>query len=102
MLGITCMFPGQGPRRPDGSLPPTFAAQVRQALDNIKAVVEAAGLTMDHVVYTQVYLEDIGKYQDVNQVFAESFPQEDSPRQGRSGSGQASRFRDSSQRGRGS
>ena len=43
---------GQGPRRPDGSLPPTFAAQVRQALDNIKAVVEAAGLTMDHVVYT--------------------------------------------------
>ena len=65
---------GQGPRRPDGSLPPTFAAQVRQALDNIKAVVEAAGLTMDHVVYTQVYLEDIGKYQDVNQVFGEVFP----------------------------
>ena len=65
---------GQGPRRPDGSLPPTFAAQVRQALDNIKAVVEAAGLTMDHVVYTQVYLEDIGKYRDVNQVFGEVFP----------------------------
>ena len=65
---------GQGPRRPDGSLPPTFAAQVRQALDNIKAVVETAGLTMDHVVYTQVYLQDIGKYQDVNQVFGEVFP----------------------------
>src|SRR5579863_4475927 len=37
----------QGPRRPDGSLPAPFAAQVSQALDNIKAVVEADGLTME-------------------------------------------------------
>jgi reactive intermediate/imine deaminase len=64
---------GQGPRRPDGSLPATFGAQVRQALDNVKSVVQAAGLTMDHVVYTQVYLEDIGKFREVNDVFAETF-----------------------------
>ena len=64
---------GQGPRRPDGSMPVTFEAQVRQALDNIKAVVQAAGLTMEHVVYTQVYLEDVGKYQEVNQIFADVF-----------------------------
>jgi len=65
---------GQGPRRPDGSLPATFEAQVRQALDNVKSVVQAAGLTMEHVVYTQVYLEDISKYGDVNRVFADVFP----------------------------
>jgi reactive intermediate/imine deaminase len=64
---------GQGPRRPDGSAPSTFDAQVRQALDNVKAVVEAAGLTMEHVVYTQVYLTDISKYGDMNRVFAEYF-----------------------------
>ncbi len=64
---------GQGPRRPDGTLPTTFEAQVRQALDNVKSVVQAAGLTMDHVVYTQVYLEDIIKFREVNQVFAEVF-----------------------------
>jgi reactive intermediate/imine deaminase len=64
---------GQGPRRPDGSLPATFEAQVRQALDNVKSVVQTAGLTMEHVVYTQVYLEDIGKYGEVNQVFADVF-----------------------------
>jgi reactive intermediate/imine deaminase len=65
---------GQGPRRPDGSIPTTFDAQFRQALDNVKAIVESAGLTMEHVVYTQVYLEDISKYGEMNRIFAEYFP----------------------------
>jgi reactive intermediate/imine deaminase len=65
---------GQGPHRPDGAAPATFSAQVRQALDNIKTAVGSAGLTMDHVVYTQVYLEDIGKYDEMNSAFAEYFP----------------------------
>ena len=64
---------GQGPRRPDGSLPTTVAAQIRQALDNVKSVVQAAGLTMEHVVYTHVYLEDISKYPEVDKVFGEFF-----------------------------
>ena len=63
----------QGPRRPDGSVPATFEAQVRQALDNVKSVVQTAGLTMEHVVYTQVYLEDVSKFREVNQAFAEVF-----------------------------
>jgi reactive intermediate/imine deaminase len=65
---------GQGPHRPNGDAPATFSAQVRQALDNVKAVVESAGLTMEHVVYTQVYLEDISKYDEMNSAFAEYFP----------------------------
>ena len=64
---------GQGPRRPDGSVPPEFGEQVRQALNNIKQIVEAAGLNLDHVVYTQVYLEDISKYEEMNRVFGEYF-----------------------------
>jgi enamine deaminase RidA (YjgF/YER057c/UK114 family) len=63
----------QGPRRADDSLPATFAEQVRQALDNLKSVVESAGLSMEHVVYTQVYLEDIGKYGEMNTAFAGRF-----------------------------
>jgi reactive intermediate/imine deaminase len=65
---------GQGPHRPDGSLPAAFEEQVRQAIENIKTVVEAAGLTLHNVVYTQVYLEDIGKYDQMNKVFGEYFP----------------------------
>jgi len=66
---------GQGAHAPDGSMPDTFAGQVRQALENVKAVVAADGLTMEHVVYTQVYLEDIGKFDQMNAVYAQYFPQ---------------------------
>src|SRR5438445_8396 len=65
---------GQGPRRQDGSTPTNFADQVRQSLQNIKSVVEAAGLTMDHVVYVQVYLQDVNQYGELNKVFADYFP----------------------------
>jgi reactive intermediate/imine deaminase len=64
---------GQGPRRPDGSSPAGFSAQVKQALDNIRSIVEAAGLTLDHVVYIQVYLDNISNYDEMNKVFAEYF-----------------------------
>jgi len=65
---------GQGPRRPDGSSPANFADQVRQCLENVRSLVEAAGLTMDHVVYVQVYLEDIKQYGVLDRVFADFFP----------------------------
>ena len=65
---------GQGPRRADGTTPPSPDAQFRQALDNVKAVVESAGLTLDNVVYVQVYLTDIGSYSEMNRVFGEYFP----------------------------
>ena len=63
----------QGPRRADGELPTTFSAQVRQTLANLKSVVETAGLTMDHVVYTTVYLTDIHQYEEMNRVYGEFF-----------------------------
>jgi enamine deaminase RidA (YjgF/YER057c/UK114 family) len=65
---------GQDPRRPDGAVPPAPEAQFRQALDNVKATLEAAGLTLENVVYVQVYLTDIGSYSEMNRVFAEYFP----------------------------
>jgi len=64
---------GQGAHAPDGSLPDTFAGQVRQTLENIKSVVEAAGLTMKHIVYVQVYLEDMQKFDEMNATYAQYF-----------------------------
>jgi 2-iminobutanoate/2-iminopropanoate deaminase len=65
---------GQGSRRADGTMPSTFDAQLRQALDNVKAVAESAGLTIENVVYAQVYLTDISSYSEMDRVFGEYFP----------------------------
>ncbi len=64
---------GQGAKRPDGQMPDSIEAQVRQTLENVKAVVEAAGLTMNNVVYTQVYLDDISRFAVMNQIYGEYF-----------------------------
>jgi enamine deaminase RidA (YjgF/YER057c/UK114 family) len=64
----------QGARRADGTVPSGFDSQFRQALDNIKAVVESAGLTLENVVYVQVYLTDMRSYAEMNRVFGEYFP----------------------------
>jgi enamine deaminase RidA (YjgF/YER057c/UK114 family) len=65
---------GQGPRRPDGSTPTNFADQVHQCLENVRSVVEAAGLTMDHIVYVQVYLDEMSRYEALDRAFGEYFP----------------------------
>ena len=65
---------GQGAKNAAGVVPSTFDAQVRQTLDNVKAIVEAAGLTMDNVVYTQVYLTDVSKFEEMNAIFRSYFP----------------------------
>jgi enamine deaminase RidA (YjgF/YER057c/UK114 family) len=65
---------GEGAKRPDGSIPDTFPAQVRQCLNNVKAVVQAAGLTMDHLVFTQVYLTGDASEDELNKVWKEVFP----------------------------
>ena len=64
---------GQGPRRADGTVRDGFGAQFRQALDNLKAVVQSAGLSLDNVVYVQVYLTDMNSYAEMNRIFGEYF-----------------------------
>lgn len=64
---------GQGARGPDGQFPATFEAQTRQCLENIKTIVEAAGLTMEHIVYTQIYLQDTANYPSMNKVLEQYF-----------------------------
>ena len=56
-----------------GELPEGVDAQARQALDNLKAVVEAAGLTLANVVKTTVFLADINDFAAINAIYAEYF-----------------------------
>jgi 2-iminobutanoate/2-iminopropanoate deaminase len=47
--------------------------QTRLVLENLKAVLEADGLTMDHVVSTTVFLKDLNEFGKMNEVYATYF-----------------------------
>ncbi len=64
---------GQGALNAKGELAPTAADQLRQCLANVKSILEAAGLTMEHVVYSHVYVTDISTYDELPAVWSEYF-----------------------------
>ena len=66
---------GQLPIHPvTGKVPATVEEQTIQVLDNLKAVVEAAGLTLRNVVKTTVYLQRMGDFDTMNKIYATYFP----------------------------
>ena len=56
-----------------------ITAQTRQSLTNVKAVVEAAGLTMNHVAKTTVFLQNMADFAAMNAVYAEFFTEGNYP-----------------------
>lgn len=52
----------------------SFEDKVRRVLENVKAVVKAAGGSLDNVVKVTVYLKDISLFDRFNKVYAEYFP----------------------------
>jgi len=48
-------------------------AQARQAMQNIRTVLASAGLTMDAVVKTTVFLKNMGDFAAINVIYAEAF-----------------------------
>ena len=57
-----------------GELAQGVEAQATQALDNLKAVLRAAGMGMEDVVKTTVFLADIGDFAVINAIYAGYFP----------------------------
>ena len=54
-------------------VPGGITEQTRQVLTNVKAILEAAGLTMDNVVKTTVFLQNMSDFAAMNAVYAEFF-----------------------------
>lgn len=65
---------GQTPVNPDtGEIPETIEEQTRQALTNIKYVLEAAGATLENVVKVNTYLTNLDEFTKYNEVYKEFF-----------------------------
>jgi 2-iminobutanoate/2-iminopropanoate deaminase len=65
---------GQIPLTPQGELVEAdIEKQTHQVLQNVRAVLEAAGSGLDHVVKTTLFIKDMNQFQQINAIYAEYF-----------------------------
>ena len=65
---------GQIPVDPaTGTVPEGIKAQTAQSLANVKAILAAAGASIDNVVKTTVFLADMSLFGEMNEVYAQNF-----------------------------
>lgn len=65
---------GQIPVDPaTGIVPEGITAQTHQSLRNVEAILKEAGLTMDNVIKTTVFMADMNDFAAMNAVYAEHF-----------------------------
>ena len=69
----TLYISGQGGEDLSGKISKDFEAEVKQALDNIGAVLKAADMSPTDVVSVQVYLTDAATFQRMNTVYRDYF-----------------------------
>lgn len=62
-----------GPGSRHRVLPEGVVAQTHQSLKNLQAVLAEAGLTLDNVVKTTVFVQDLGDFGTVNEIYAQYF-----------------------------
>ena len=72
-LGEMIFTSGQIPVAPDGSVSDDISEHTRQALLNLKAVVEAGGSSFDKVIKTTVFITDMAQFGAINAVYSEFF-----------------------------
>jgi 2-iminobutanoate/2-iminopropanoate deaminase len=76
MAGDFLYVSGQGARNAGGKFAASTEQQVDDALNNVKSIVEAAGLTMDHIVFTGFYLKDVTQYDKLAGPWKKYFPKD--------------------------
>lgn len=74
LAGRTLYVAGQQGTDQKGHLLNGIAAQTKGALQNIRRVVQAAGMRMSDVVAVNVYLADIHDFAAMNQIYVTMFP----------------------------
>lgn len=57
----------------------TIEAETRQVMENIRAILEEAGLSFENVVKCSVFVSDMNHYSRINAVYASYFDEETAP-----------------------
>jgi len=78
-IGQLIFISGQLPLNPEtGELYDEIKRATKQSLENVKAIIEAGGSSLDKVVKVVIFLKDMEDFAEVNEVYSEYF-KENSP-----------------------
>lgn len=74
-FGNLLFISGQTPLNPETRqiVEGDVQAQARQCLENIKAILEAAGTNLDNVLKTTVFIKDMNSFGKINEIYAQYF-----------------------------
>ena len=73
-VGTLVFVSGQIPAKPDGTMVEGgVAAQTERCIDNVSAILQAAGLSLADVAKTTVYMTDLSQFAAMNEVYARRF-----------------------------
>jgi len=53
--------------------------ETKLVLENLKAIIEESGLTMDHIVKTSIFISDMNNFGKINEVYSQYFNSENAP-----------------------
>lgn len=67
---------GQLPINPaTGEIAGSAGGQARQSLENIKAIIEAGGLALEHICKVNIFVKNLNEFAEINQAYAGFFDQ---------------------------
>lgn len=75
-VGNTLYLSGKIGLTPDRKVPPSAADEARIVLDDVKATLTAAGMTMDDLVTVQIFCSDVSHYDAFNRIYRSYFTRE--------------------------
>ena len=75
--GSLVFLSGQGPLDPTTNAPisGSFAEQVKQTFFNVRAILAATGLGLEHIAKLTVYLNDLDRISEFNELYKAQMPQ---------------------------
>ena len=76
LVGNTLYVSGKIGLTPDRKVPASAAEEARIVLDDVKATLTAAGMTMDDLVSVQIFCSDVSHYDAFNRVYRTYFTRE--------------------------
>lgn len=54
-------------------------AETKQSMENLKAILEEAGMTFENVVKTSIFIKDMHQFGEINEVYADYFDSATAP-----------------------